>query len=312
MAADLLYRLIQKHDTITIFGHVFPDGDCYGSQIGLKEAIKTTFPDKRVYALGSGYPVFHAKIGGMDAVDEATIAASLALVLDVADSPRVEDQRYAKARHVFKIDHHVPATDFGDDCWIDTTKNAVSEMVAGFVYDHDLKITARGASALALGMITDTGRFSFGKLEAATFHTMGRLVASGADLPMIYDILYERTFASMAFIAYVYDHYEMTSNGVLYCRFSKETLADLGHAAVEASHHVNLLAYVRGYSIWAFFAETDGGVLAELRSSGPDVQAIAHKYGGGGHVQASGARLKDAGQIDALLNDLDALLKERH
>ena len=46
-----IYKKIKKYDSIVIFGHVNPDGDCYGSQIGLKEAIKATFPKKKVYAV---------------------------------------------------------------------------------------------------------------------------------------------------------------------------------------------------------------------------------------------------------------------
>ena len=31
---------IEKYDSIVIFGHVNPDGDCYGAQVGLREIIK--------------------------------------------------------------------------------------------------------------------------------------------------------------------------------------------------------------------------------------------------------------------------------
>ena len=50
-----LIKKIKKYDSIVIFGHLNPDGDCYGSEVGLKEAIKATFPKKNVYAVGSGF-----------------------------------------------------------------------------------------------------------------------------------------------------------------------------------------------------------------------------------------------------------------
>ena len=65
------------------------------------------------------------------------------------------------------------------------------------------------------------------------------------------------------------------------------------------------MADIKGVSIWAAFAEGDEGILCELRSSGPDINAIAVKYGGGGHKKASGATLKDRQTVLAMLRDLD-------
>ena len=55
---DKIWEKIKEYDVITIFGHVIPDGDCYGSQMGLKNAILDNFEGKKVYALGSGWPKF--------------------------------------------------------------------------------------------------------------------------------------------------------------------------------------------------------------------------------------------------------------
>ena len=46
-----LIQRIEAYDSIVIFGHIHPDGDCYGSQIGLKEALKMHYPDKIPEAL---------------------------------------------------------------------------------------------------------------------------------------------------------------------------------------------------------------------------------------------------------------------
>lgn len=41
------WEKIKNADVITIFGHVIPDGDCYGSELGMKNAILENFPDKK-------------------------------------------------------------------------------------------------------------------------------------------------------------------------------------------------------------------------------------------------------------------------
>jgi len=45
-------ELIKKYDTIIIHRHTNPDGDAIGSQVGMKELIKTNFPQKTVYIVG--------------------------------------------------------------------------------------------------------------------------------------------------------------------------------------------------------------------------------------------------------------------
>lgn len=312
MSHDLLLQLIKRFDTITIFGHIHPDGDCYGSQIGLREAIRTTYPDKQVYAIGAGFPSFHDLISPMDLVADELITKSLALVLDVADSPRIEDQRYQLARVVFKIDHHIPLYQFGDHQWVDTSMIAVAEMITYLVMKYDLKLSNIGAQALALGLITDSGRFLYGDVSSHTFDCMSQLIKRGANLRMLYDRLYEKSFASMAFESYVYQHYQTTEHGLIYCVFTKDQLRQLQLSAVMAASRVNLLANIVNYHVWAFFAEDDHEVRCEFRSSGPDVQQLAFSFGGGGHYQASGCRVNTIDQISTVIAAIDKLLIKEH
>jgi phosphoesterase RecJ-like protein len=308
---ETLYRLIQEYDTITIFGHVFPDGDCYGSQIGLKEALLATFPTKKVYALGSGYPAFHALLGSMDLVDDQTVKRSLALVLDVADTGRIEDQRFLQAALVFKIDHHIPTYNFGQHQWIDTTTLAVAEMIARFVKLHHLKINHRGASALALGMITDSNRFQFGHIRAETFNLMGTLLTHGADLKGLYRVLYDKSRNEFAFERLVHNQYVITEAGFIYCHITRPDLLRFGLSAVSANLKVNLLAHVESCPVWAFFTEDEGLIRCEIRSDGLDIQPIALAHNGGGHQQASGFRLEAATQIPDVVQEIDQLIKEK-
>ena len=70
---------------------------------------------------------------------------------------------------------------------------------------------------------------------------------------------------------------------------------------------VGLMAAIRGVGIWASFAETEGGVLCELRASRHNINPIAVKYGGGGHARASGATVPDRATAMRMLDELDAL-----
>ena len=63
---EKLRKIIEEHDSIVIFGHPNPDGDCFGSQIALRDTIRLNFPNKKVFAVGSGIRRFRKYICEMD------------------------------------------------------------------------------------------------------------------------------------------------------------------------------------------------------------------------------------------------------
>ena len=99
-----------------------------------------------------------------------------------------------------------------------------------------------------------------------------------------------------------------TQKNVAYIYTTRKELEELGITAFGAARgYVNTMADMKGVSIWAAFAEGNEGILCELRSSGPDINAIAVKYGGGGHRKASGATLDCRQTAEAMLRDLDEI-----
>ena len=67
---------------------------------------------------------------------------------------------------------------------------------------------------------------------------------------------------------------------------------------------VNTMSDIKGIDTWVNFTETEDSVLCEIRSSKHNINKIAVKYGGGGHMKASGATLKNREEAMALLSDL--------
>ena len=103
-----------------------------------------------------------------------------------------------------------------------------------------------------------------------------------------------------------------TKNNVAYIYSDRKKVVGLGVSDFTVSRGmVNVMAEIRGVDVWVNFTEsTDGTVLAELRSRNLDINKIAVKYGGGGHLKASGASLKDKAQAMEMLADLDKLVGE--
>lgn len=309
---DQILKLIEKYDSIVIFGHFNPDGDCYGAQVGLKEVILANYPHKKVYITGTGVPRFFSLISPMDKVSDEVIANSLAILVDGNDLSRMEDNRIYKAKAWAKIDHHIDTGSFTEGPFVvDVLANSACDIIAGLVMDLHLKISPLGANALYLGILTDSARFQFVYDYVQTFERVKFLCEQGAEPTKLNTILNKTDERSLIAKGYIMSHYQKTKAGVIYIIYDKETLHSLGVSANEASNLINYLANIEGYPIWCSFAEYDDGkVRCEFRSNGPEVQPVAASIGGGGHAMASGCQLPklDLEYIKTIIKKYDETL----
>ncbi len=304
-----LYKKIENYDVITLFSHVYPDGDAVGSLIGLKEAIKTTFPNKKVYAISTGVEDFKEITGEFDEVKEEIIANSFAIILDVANSERVEDQRFKLAKETFLIDHHIFVHTYTNEAIIDTEKIATSEIIADFIFENKMKISPLGASSLLLGIITDSGRVMYEKTSTLTFNLAAKLLQKGAELSKINNILMRKTLDQLRFRGYILSNFK-ARDGVTYIVITKEILEEHNLDFESAGTFVNQIGNIDGYPIWASFVEiSEKEILVELRSNKYNVQEVAVLFGGGGHRLAAGCKIDSFSKVEAVVNELIKKIK---
>ena len=306
---------IKKYDTITIFRHINPDGDAYGSQNGLKEIIKANFPDKKVYAVGSKSLHFDKFLPTMDEVSDEVIKDSLAIVLDVANMARVDDQRFLTAKDIMKIDHHIYVEPFmnSEDYveWVATDYIAACEMISDFAYQNNLIVNEQAATALYLGTVTDSGRFLFNNTSRRTLTMAGLLLDSGANMSKIYNFIYEQEEKQVKFKGYCQQNFKKTTHGVAYNIITLELMKEYGIDANSGAGIVNVLSNIKNIPVWVHFAyKEDGTIKVEFRSKELPVNVVATKYGGGGHKNASGTVITDPNLIPLILEDLDTMVKE--
>lgn len=303
---------INKYHSIVIFGHINPDGDCYGSQIGLREVLRLAYPEKKIYAVGSGLPAFFDYLGEMDQVSDETIRQSLALILDCSSPDRVEDQRVTMAIAQIKIDHHIEGgMDFCNPKLVDTKKCATAEMIAELTFQNKLPLNQVAASALFLGIVTDSGRFMYNATTDKTLQTAARLMRHKVDLSTLFDILYQNSEEDMQLKGYIYSHYLKTPAGLIYYQMDFDLLKSLGINPHKAASQVNLLSGLASSPIWMSICQKENGSYrVELRSRRIPVQPIALKYGGGGHAQAAGISFAKKEDLPSIIADLDELIQK--
>lgn len=303
-----IFKLIEENDTITIFGHIYPDGDCFGSEMGLKLALSHFYPNKKIYAIGGGFKSVPAGFEPFDEVDDATISDSLAIIVDLSNAARINDPRGLTARKKIKIDHHLFTEVFADVEVIEDDRIACAEILAKMLLDRFGTLPKKAAEALYLGITTDSGRFLYQPVDEKLFTTVSRLLALNIDVKKIYDALYEVDPSSLRFKAYVYQNFKV-EDGIAYMVFTKEILKEINMEKNQAAVQVNLIGSLKETYAWVFFSEgEDNMVRVELRSNGFPVQPVAVAFNGGGHLQASGCVLSDINDYTKVLS----MIKENH
>ncbi len=309
------YELIHQFDTITVFRHQHPDPDALGSQWGLVTWLRSRYPQKRIFAVGQHKGPKPHLFQVADAVDDSTIQASLAIVLDTANAARIDDQRYATAATVLKIDHHPLGESYAVHTVLDESAASTSEIIAGLIEAVMMGEPMDPAAArfLYMGILTDSLNFSTANTTAKTLSAAAYLARSGLDLPQINRDLYLMDAKEYAFINWLRQS-AIADDGLLYAVITRDDLLRLDVKPGIAKEHINVLGQVSDYTIWAMFIEQeeDGLVVynGSIRSREVTVNDIAKRYNGGGHRLATAVKKLDRSSITQVISDLKERLHE--
>ena len=309
----IILEKIKQYDRIIITRHFRPDGDAIGSTKGLAGILKLSFPQKEVYVLNEDSSQYLAFLGGEDApIDDEKYADALVIVCDTATTDRISNKKYALGKELSKIDHHIDVKPYGDLSWVDEERSSLCEMIADFwlTFKDELKIDEEAATCIFTGMVTDSGRFKFSSVDGDTMRRAAALLDVGINTEWIYSNLNLDDFDVFKFEAYVYKKMKISKNGVAYIYVDKAMQKKFKLTNEQASNVVSYLDGIKGAIVWlAFIQNASGSIRVRLRSRFVTINALAEKYGGGGHDKASGATVHSKKEMKQMLSDADELVK---
>ena len=156
-----ILQKIKEFDSIIIVRHIRPDGDCIGSSLGLRNILRESFPDKKIYSIGKSGAEYLSFLGTEDdEVSVDTYKESLVIAVDTSVKDRIDNDNVSNAKYLIKIDHHLNVDPYGDIVYVRDDFPAACCIIADFydTFKDELKMTREGASALFCGIATDTGR----------------------------------------------------------------------------------------------------------------------------------------------------------
>lgn len=306
------FDAIKKYDVIVIHRHQNPDGDAMGSQLGLKRVLQTNFPDKKIYAVGDQAGRFSFMEGSvMDEISDDVYKGALAIVLDTSAKSLISDDRYTLAETTIRIDHHIFVEDIADIDIDDTSFESCCGLVTYLVREWGLTVDSCAAQALYTGIVTDSGRFYYDATSPRTLALASFLLEKGFNPADIYSNLYTDTYENVKKRAQFVLSIQFTPDNVAYSYSDAQRVRELDMEAQSISRgFVNTMGDLKGVDAWVNFTECEQGVLCEIRSKNLDINQIAVAHGGGGHLKASGATLKDRQEAMQVLEELNALVRE--
>ena len=297
---------IKAFDRIIIHRHQRPDPDALGSQVGLAEILRASFPKKEIYQVGG--PVEGLDyLALMQTIPDDLYKGALVIVTDTANAPRVSDQRYDQGAKLIKIDHHPNDEPYGELVWVNTKASSCSEMIVSFwqMFQNELTMTQEAARLLYAGIVGDTGRFLYPATTATTLRLAAELLDYGFDAPKINRQLDQVSRSVARLSGYVYENIEIDEIGAGKVILSQELQQRFGVVDSETSAVVSLPGKIDEVMAWAIFVEQpEGYYRVRMRSKGPVINEIAKRHHGGGHPLASGANAADLEEVAAIYQEI--------
>lgn len=303
-----ILEAIKQYDVIILHRHVRPDPDAYGSQMGLAEIIRASFPGKEVYSVGQPEESLRF-LGEVDTIADEKYQDALVIVCDTANEERVSDRRYTSGKQLIKIDHHPNDDSYGDLLWVDTAASSCSEMIVDFyeTFAAELTLNTTAARLLYAGIVGDTGRFLYPSTTEKTLRLAAKLVSFPFDRSAIYERLYELPRPIIQLSGYVLEHFEMDEYGAATVYLDDALLQKYAVDPRRASALVSILENVEGIRAWILFIQEGEFIRARLRSKGPVINELAKEYHGGGHPLASGATIHSPSEVETMTRKLSLL-----
>jgi phosphoesterase RecJ-like protein len=207
------------------------------------------------------------------------------------------------------IDHHASGREYGHLNWIDSSVVSVGELVYRLVKAAGAKVTPAMAACLYTTVLTDTGGFCYGLMQASTFGLAQELVLAGADPVRIAQEVYFSTPASRLLLLGAALGNLKREGRLAWLWITHQDMERTGAAEEDCEGIVNFALCVAGVEAAIFLREMpDGSIRIGLRGKGRvDVAELAGRLGGGGHVSAAGCTLR--GPLESALEEILALLR---
>lgn len=304
---NYLKQILDTRPEVLITTHYNPDGDALGSSLALFHFLRQNSISASVL-VPNEIPSFLNWMPGIDQIivfqndefksKQAIESAEVIFCLDYNALHRVKlFENELKSAQAIKIliDHHIqPEADF-DICFSETSVSSTSELLFFILQQTDqfALLTREMAECLFVGIMTDTGSFSYSCNSASTFNIVAMLIEAGLDVERVHKMVYD-TYSEdrMRLLGHCLgDNLKVIPEyATAYIWLTKDDLQKYKYQQGDTEGVVNYALSIQNVALAALFTERDDRIRVSLRSKGEfSVNDLARKHmNGGGHRNAAG------------------------
>ena len=300
-----ILRVLKKSKRILINAHRHPDSDGVGSALAiyeflikLKKEVKIICPDKLTED-----NLFLPFSENVEKVDFNTFDFSnwdTFLVLDSSNWEMVAGDSSIKIPkiNILLIDHHITSKRFGNINLVDEVVSSTSELVYFLFKDWRVKLTESISQNLLAGIICDTGILQYPNVTPQTLEAARDLIIKGANKNVIVENLYRNyPFNQLKLWGEILNKMEFDKLGrFVYSAIPHDTFKKYeGPVGAKETASSMFCPVVKDSDFGMIMIEQEKNNLSVSFRSKKDfnVSKIAEALGGGGHILAAGATIKD-------------------
>lgn len=303
-----IINAIQEGNNFIVTSHYSPDGDNIGSTLSMYYVLKKL--EKNVlYVLDDSIPVnlgFLVENVNILKSEETDVNLSdyTLISLDCGDINRIclSDKIKTSVNKLICIDHHASNDNFGDLNYINPNESSTCELVYNLLKEYsdtinDQLIDENIATYLYTGLLTDTGNFSYSNTNPSSYLMAYDLVTIGAKK----DLIIQKIFQSNPYNYYKLLGESLDTLDIVDGKIASMmlTIDMLNRNDISFNDADGVTSYTRdidGVEVGLLFKEKAANeIKVSFRSKNyVNVSSIAQKFGGGGHVRASGCTINDS------------------
>ncbi len=299
-AAEVAER-IRAEQRVLAVSHEAPDGDALGCLSAFVLMCESLGVACTAYVPGeSAFPPEYLFLPRLDEVlrGEAPQAepGTTVYFFDCASLLRSNSHQFPKGVSRINIDHHPDNPGYGELNLLDASAPSTSAILLDIFKAGGFPVDDRIATALYVGLVTDTGRFQYSNTTPAAHRIAAELQEAGVDVAEVYRQVYESTpLPKLLLLERALCHLEVRLDGALVVSWLRnDDFAQTGAGEGHAEGIIDTLRRIQGVRVAALLRERSRDDRLEtkvsLRSTdgGLNVAALAHERGGGGHPRAAG------------------------
>ena len=307
--------ILDKAKTVAICSHVNPDGDALGSSLALATLLRARGCEVTcLLAQEQPAPGLYAFLDDYSFVSASsyTETPDLFIALDVPKAARLGGGNAVLERspHSLCIDHHPDYDGFSESYFGNSSAAATSSIVWSIIKASGVPVTKAMADFCYIGLMTDTGCFSFQNTDEQAFRDAADMVAHGVDPSFLSMMVYEsKSMNLLELESRLINRIRFSPNKmIVYSWVNEQDFRELGISRDDTEGLPTILRSIAGAEVSLLLRQEKGSVRANMRSRGSlDVGALARSFGGGGHKAASGATFKSS--LDETIKTLLAAIE---